>query len=212
MSYLSSLLSDVIQTFYHLIGSYGWAIIVVSAILRILVAPAQHYQILSMRRMKEIEPLRKAIEKRYKGDPKRIQEETMRLYRAHKVNPMAGCLPMLVQIPILWGFFTALRNLHYLGPANFAWIANLAQPDPWILPILAGVTTFFQSKLTTPPTSQNDSTSLMLLYMMPLFIIWVSRQFPAGLALYWVVSNVLSIVQQLVVPPGGRRPLKEEAS
>lgn len=211
MSYITRLLSDVIQYFFHLTGNYGWAIIIVSVILGILIAPAQHLQIVSAKRTKEIEPLRKAIEKRFKGDPKRIQEETMRLYRAHKVNPMAGCLPLLIQLPIIWAFFGALRNLTYTGVPSFFWIADLSKPDPWILPILAGVTTYLRSKLTTPPT-EGDSTSQMIIYMMPLLIIWMSRSFAAGLSLYWVVSNLLSILQQLVYPAGkDRTPKPKEA-
>jgi len=146
--------------FFQLTGNYGVAIIIVSVILRILIAPTQHYQIISGKRLKEVEPLRKALEKRYKGDPKRLQEETSRLYKEHKVNPMASCLPLLVQIPIIWAFFTALRTFEYLGPANFLWIADLSQPDLWILPIIAGVTTYLQSKLTMP--TGTDSTSQMM--------------------------------------------------
>ncbi len=211
MSYITKLLSDVIQYFFHLTGNYGWAIVIVSVILRLLVAPAQHAQIASVVRTKEVEPLRKAIEKRYKGDQKRIQEETLRLYRAHKINPMAGCLPLLIQLPILWAFFGALRSMNYAGVPSFLWIADLAKPDPWVLPILAGVTTFVQSKLTTP-TTQADSTSQMMLYMMPLLIIWMSRSFAAGLSLYWVVSNLFAILQQLVYPAGkNRTPKPKEA-
>lgn len=212
MAYISHLLSDVIQYFFQLTGSYGWAIIIVSIILRVIVAPAQHVQTAQAKRTKVIEPLRKALEKKYKGDPKRIQEETMRLYKAHNIKPLAGCLPLLIQVPILWAFFGALRALTYTGAASFWWIADLGQPDPWILPVLAGVTTFIQSKLTMPAT-QGDTTSSTLLYMMPLLILWMARSFAAGLSLYWVVSNVLAIVQQLVYPAGGRtRPSPKEAA
>jgi len=212
LAYISHLLSDVIQYFFQVTGSYGWAIIIVSIILRIVVAPAQHVQMAQAKRTKVIEPLRKALEKKYKGDPKRIQEETMRLYKTHNIKPLAGCLPLLIQLPIIWAFFGALRALTYTGATSFWWIADLGQPDPWILPVLAGVTTFIQSKLTMPPT-QGDTTSSTLLYMMPLLILWMSRSFAAGLSLYWVVSNVLSIVQQLVYPAGGRtRPSPKEAA
>jgi YidC/Oxa1 family membrane protein insertase len=212
LAYISHLLSDVIQYFFQLTGSYGWAIIIVSTILRIVVAPVQHVQMVQAKRTKGIEPLRKAIEKRYKGEPKRIQEETMRLYKTHNIKPLASCLPLLIQLPIVWAFFGALRDLTYTGATSFWWIADLGQPDPWILPVLAGATTFIQSKLTMPPT-EGDTTSSTLLYMMPLLILWMSRSFAAGLSLYWVASNVLSIVQQLIYPAGGRsRPLPKEAA
>ncbi|RJQ07642.1 MAG: protein translocase component YidC [Bacillota bacterium] len=208
MGYLTGLLSDVIQYFFSLTGNYGWAIIILTVILRILIAPAQHMQIASTRRTKEIEPLRKEIEKRYKGDPRRIQEETMRLYRSHKINPFAGCLPLLIQIPIIWAFFGALRSLEYVGVPAFLWVADLSKPDPWILPVLAGVTTFLQSKLTLPAPTDGDTTSQTMLYLMPLLIIWMSRSFAAGISLYWVASNIFAILQQLVYPAGKSRDRK----
>lgn len=212
MAYISHLLADVIQYFFQLTGSYGWAIIIVSIILRVVVSPAQHVQTVQTKRTKAVEPLKKALEKKYKGDPKRIQEETMRLYKTHNIKPLAGCLPLLLQLPIVWAFFMALKALTYTGATSFWWMADLGQPDPWILPVLAGVTTFLQSKLTMPST-QGDTTSSTFLYMMPLLILWMSRSFPAGVSLYWVVSNVLSIAQQLVYPAGGRtRPSPKEAA
>ncbi len=213
MSYISGWFGSLIQYFFHLTGSYGWAIIILSVLLRILTAPVQHMQVLSARRMQAVEPLRKAIEKRYKGDPKRIQEETARLWKEHKVSPTAGCLPLLVQLPILWAFFGALSHLQYQGTASFWWIADLSRPDPWILPILAGVTTFLQSKLTMPNT-QTDTASQTMLYMMPLLILWMSRSFAAGLSLYWVVTNLLAIAQQVIYPAGGRKrgPVPEKGA
>ncbi|MEW6031894.1 MAG: YidC/Oxa1 family membrane protein insertase [Bacillota bacterium] len=202
MNYIAGLVAEAINAFFQVTGNYGVAIIIVSVILRLIIAPAQHIQVASTRRIKEVEPLKKQIEKRYKGDPRRIQEETLRLYREHKINPTAGCLPMLLQIPIIWAFFVALRDFDYQGAASFLWIADLSQPDPWILPLLAGVTTYFVSKVTTPVTQ--DSTSQMMLYMMPLLLVWFARQFAAGLALYWVVSNIVSVLQQLIYPAGGR--------
>lgn len=210
MDFLADFFTNSIQALYGFTGNYGWAIILFSVILRILIAPTQHMQVASSRRLREIDPLRKAIEKRYKGDQKRIQEETMRLYKEYKINPMASCLPLLLQLPIIWAFFTALRTFEYVGPANFLWIGDLAAVDPWVLPILSGITTYVQSKVTMPPSS--DPTSQTMLYIMPIFIVWVSRQFPAGLALYWVTSNVVSILQQFIYPAGGRGEPREAAS
>lgn len=213
MDYIVKGLSDVIQFFFELTGSYGWAIIILTVIIRLLLAPLQHLQVKQAAKTRELEPLRKQIEKRFRGDPKRIQEETLRLYRAQKVNPMAGCLPLLVQLPILIAFFSALNNMHYSGVPAFWWIADLSKPDPIILPVLVGITTFVQSKQTTGP-SQDDATSQMLLYLMPLLVAWMSTRFAAGLGLYWVVSNLVAILQQLVFPAGrtGKPKPKEAAS
>jgi len=215
IAWLAELFEGAVQSLFEATGNYGWAIIVFSVILRILIAPTQHMQIASSKRLREVEPLRKAIEKRYKGNPKRIQEETMRLYREYNISPLAGCLPMLLQIPIIWAFFIALRTFEYQGDAGFLWIEHLGQPDPWILPIIAGVTTFLQAKVTMPASSGDSpqqATQQTFLYVMPLFIVWVSRQFPAGLALYWVVSNIVSILQQLIFPAGGRDEPREAVS
>jgi len=208
LGFINQFFIDAINAIWQVTGDYGLAIIIFSVILRILIAPAQHIQMASTRRLREVAPLRQAIEKRYKGNPQRIQEETMRLYKEYNISPTASCLPFLLQIPIIWIFFSVMRNFEYLGPANFLWIADLSQPDLWILPILAGVTTFLQSKITMPPTD-GENFSQTMLYVMPIFIIWVSRQVPAGLALYWVVSNVFAVVQQLVYPPGGRGEPRE---
>jgi len=213
VAFVSQFFIDTINAIWQVTGDYGLAIIIFSVLLNLLIAPAQHMQMASTRRLQEVAPLRQAIEKRYKGDSKRIQEETVRLYKEYNVSPTASCLPFLLQIPIIWIFFSVMRNFEYLGPANFLWIADLSQPDLWVLPILAGVTTFIQSKVTMPTaTADGGGTSQMMLYMMPIFLIWISRQFPAGLALYWVTSNTFRTLQQLIFPPGGRGEPREAAS
>ncbi len=214
MSYIYHALTVAIEFFYRLTGNYGWAIIILSVLFSLLTAPVQHMQFKTTQRTQEFDKLRKEIEKRYKGDKKRIQEETVRLMRQQGFSPTAGCLPLIVQMFLVIAFFGALRSLKYTAAPSFYWIPDLALPDPWILPALAGVTTFLRSKLTTPQTADPNMQmqSQLLLYIMPIFVAWMATKLAAGLAIYWVVANVVSVVQQLVYPAGGRRrPSPKEA-
>ncbi len=209
MSYIYQALSLAIDFFYRLTGNYGWAIIILSILFSLITAPVLHLQLKTTQRTAEFSKMQKEIEKRYKGDKKRAQDETMRMMKQQGYNPLSGCLPMLIQVFLMWAFFGALRTLQYTAAPSFYWVPDLAKPDLWILPILVGITTFLRSKLTTPPSTGDPSQKMqmqLLVYIMPLFIAYMSRQFPAGLALYWVVANAVSILQQLIYPAGGRQP------
>jgi YidC/Oxa1 family membrane protein insertase len=202
----------IINWMYHLtetinIGNYGLAIILFTIVLKIVLYPLTLKQMKSMYMMQKLAPEVKEIQAKYKAkDPQKMQQKMMELYKEHKVNPMAGCLPLLIQMPILFSLFTALRDFKYLNAkdATFFWIDNLSMinngpsigTDIYLMAILAGVTTFFQSKLTTNMT---DPTQKMMLYTMPLMIAYFATKVPAGLALYWVTFNVLGIVQQYFV-------------
>lgn len=209
MSFIYDLLKMAIEFFARLTNSYGWAIIILSILFTLLTAPIQHMQLKTTQRTQEFDKLRKDIEKRYKGDKKRAQEETVRLMRQQGFNPMAGCLPLIVQMFLVIAFFGALRTVQYtVAPASFFWIPDLAKADPWILPALAGVSTFFRSKLTTPPSIDPNAaaTSQLMLYIMPVFVAWMATKLAAGVAIYWVISNLVSALQQIVYPAGGKRP------
>jgi len=128
-----------------------------------------------------------------------MQQKIMEMYKENNVNPMAGCLPILVQMPILIALYRSLLHIEFVNNehAGFLWITTLTDKDPYfILPLLAGITTFMQTKLTTSTT---DQTQRMMLYMMPVFITWISTTVPAGLVLYWVTFNILGFAQQLLV-------------
>jgi YidC/Oxa1 family membrane protein insertase len=182
------------------IPSYAIAIILLTILIKLVLYPLTNKQMKSMMGMQQIQPKIKEIQDRWKGkDPKKMQEEIMKLYKEHNVNPMAGCLPLLIQMPILIALYRSLFTFPYENPAHatFIWLQNLSDKDPYyILPILAGVTTYIQSKLTT---TSNDPTQKMMLYTMPVFIGWISATVPAGLALYWAVFNVASSVQQYII-------------
>jgi len=184
------------------IPSYALAIIILTILIKIVLFPLTQKQMTSMRKMQEIQPKIKELQERYKKkDPQKMQQKMMELYKEHNVNPMAGCLPILVQMPILIALFRALSNKDFPfvdeTHAGFIWIEKLTQIDPlYILPILAAVTTYMQTRLTTSPT---DQTQKIMLYTMPIFIGWISTTVPAGLVLYWVMFNILGYAQQLLV-------------
>ena len=146
---------------------------------------------------------------RYKNDPQRMQQEVMRLYRERGVNPLGGCLPNLLPLPVLFALFFVFQNTIEFRGAPFAlWIQDLSRPDPYyVLPILMGVTMFIQQKLSS--TAQADNPQMkMMLYFMPAFLTFIFLNLAAGLVLYYTVSNVLTFVQQLML----RRKLEPAAA
>ncbi|MFZ5645074.1 MAG: YidC/Oxa1 family membrane protein insertase [Bacillota bacterium] len=183
------------------IASYGLAIILFTIILKIVLYPLTLKQMKSMYMMQKLGPKIKEIQDKYKGkDPQKMQQKIMEVYKEHNVNPLSGCLPLLIQMPILIALFQALRTFDYKDPqhAGFLWIENLSliNNEFYLLAILAAVTTFLQTRLTT---NMQDQTQKMMLYTMPLMIGYFATQVPAGLALYWVTFNILGILQQYIV-------------
>lgn len=199
-------ITKIINWLYELtamvnLPNYGLAIILFTILLKLVLYPLTLKQMRSMYMMQQISPKIKEIQSKYKGkDPQKMQQKMMELYREHNVNPMAGCLPLLIQMPILIALFQALRAFVYADQSHaaFLWIENLSvvNNELFLLPILAGVSTFIQSRMTT---SMEDQTQKIMLYTMPLMIVYFTTQVPAGLALYWVTFNILGIVQQYVV-------------
>jgi len=195
-------LLNLIYNFTEVIGlpNYGLAIILLTIVIKLVLYPLTQKQMKSMLAMQQLQPKIKVIQDKWKSkDPKKAQEQVMQLYKENNVNPAAGCLPLLIQMPILIALYRSLFGFQYANAAHasFIWLQNLSDKDPYyILPVLAGVTTYLQSKLTT---SSNDPTQKMMLYTMPVFIAWISATVPAGLALYWATFNVASAVQQYFV-------------
>jgi len=172
-------------------NSYGIAIILVTILIRLVMLPLTIKQAKSMQVMKEIQPKLEELQKKYKDNPQELQARTLKLYQEYKYNPLGGCLPLLLQLPILWAFFQVLRELPQSEAAQFFYL-NLTEPDPfYVLPLLSVLTQFISIKQTTADSSQQG----MMLFM-PFFIGLISIRLPAGLVLYWVVGNIFSIVQQ----------------
>lgn len=199
--------TQVIQFMFGLteslgIPNYGLAIIFMSIAIKIVIYPLTQKQMKSMREMQVLQPRMKELQERYKDDPQIMQKKLGELYKEHGVNPFSGCLPLLIQMPILFAFYRSLFDLSgslTQSPyAKFLWIPNIGVPDPWyILPVLVAATTFLQQKISM--ADNNDPTQKSMLYMMPVFIGFVSWKMAAGLSLYWVTFNFLSIAQQLYV-------------
>ena len=176
-------------------ANYGVAIIVMTVLIKMLLYPLTVKQIRSMKAMSELQPKMKALQEKYKDDKVKLQSEISNLYKVSGVNPLSGCLPLVVQMPILIAIFYAIRDYQYVGPTTFLWLADLANPDPtYVLPVISAATTFVQSLQTMPDTS--SAQNKMMLYFMPVFIGYISLQFSAGLVLYWIITNLVQILQQ----------------
>ena len=179
--------------------SYALAIILMTLLIKLLF-PINQKQLKSMRDMQEIQPRMKQLQERYKDEPEVMQKKLAELYKESGVSPLAGCLPLLLQMPIFIAFYQSLLHLQFVEPAHaaFFWISNLGQRDPlFILALLSAGTTYLQQKVST--VNADDPTQKSMMYMMPLMMAWIAATVPAGLALYWVTFNILGILQQLLV-------------
>lgn len=203
-----------LNLFHGWIPNYGVAIILLTILVRLLFWPLTHKSTVGMKKMQEIQPLMKEVQAKYKDNPQRLQQETMRLYREHKVNPLSSCLPMLVQIPVFIALFNVLRSAVELRYASFLWIADLSEPEglfadvlPFgglnILPILMAATMALQSALT--PQAGDKNQQRMMIVMMPVMMLVMFYNFPSALSLYWTLSQVLSIVQMWIIRRNGAR-------
>ena len=180
--------------------SFGLAIIVFTIIIKIALLPLSIKQTKSTAKMGAIQPEMKKVQAKYKSDPQKAQQEVMKLYKENGVNPMGGCLPLLIQMPILFALFAVFQNLDMQG-AGFLWMKDLALPDPiYLLPILSTVTTYFSSKLMQPSgdSAQSKQTSTMNTGM-AIFMGFMSLKFAGALVLYWVLNNILQVIQTLVI-------------
>lgn len=192
MDWLAGGLGWLLDGIVQFTGSYGISIILSTIIVRLLLYPLTLSQTKSMMAMREIQPELNELQKKYKDNPEEYQKRTMELYQKNKINPLGGCLPMLVQLPILWAFFRVLRDLPYGEASKFLGIWVLSEPDKfYVLPLLAALTTYLQSKMTVTDPSQKS-----MLVAMPIMIGIFSLSFPSGLVLYWITSNIFSIAQQ----------------
>lgn len=194
----------LLNAFNVLVPNYGVGIILLTILVRILFWPLTHKSTLSMRKMQEIQPKIKEIQKLYKDNPQRLQQETWQVYRENKVNPMASCLPMLVQIPVFIALFTVLRSAVELRYAPFLWISDLSEPEAlfatWfpfgglnILPLVMAGLTMLQSAFT--PSTGDNRQQQMMMFMMPIMMLVMFYNFPSALSLYWALSTAFGVVQ-----------------
>ncbi len=198
--------------FYSYLGNYGLAIILLTVVFKALFFPLTVKSMRSMKAMQSIQPQVNALRSKYKNDAPRVQRETMQLYKQHKVNPLGGCLPMVVQIPVFYALYVALSVSVEIQNAPFIcfgrlfgmdlWICDLAAQDPtYVLPILMGVSMFIQQKMTPV---MGDPRQAKMMLMMPVVFTFMFLNLPSGLVLYWTLSNVLQILQQHYLDRSGK--------
>lgn len=215
----------MLGTIFNYVKDYPIAIIILTIVVKTILIPLAVSQFRYTKRMSVIQPLMKELQEKYKNDKEALNVKTMELYKEHKVNPFAGCLPILIQLPIFIALFNTLKDpMKYvfhgdkvLGAQalgqHFFWITDLSKPDfisnvipltgfmgnlPGVLPILSAVTTYWQMATMNTGQQQNDQMKMMS-QMMPIVILVTGYTMPAGLMIYWTVSNIYQIVQQYII-------------
>jgi YidC/Oxa1 family membrane protein insertase len=188
----------VINYIHSVLGNWGWTIIAFTILIKLLFFPLSAAGYRSMAKVKLVTPKMQAIRERYKGDPAKMNQATMELYKSEKINPLGGCLPILVQMPVFIALYYVLQSaVEIRGAPWVGWISDLAQHDPYaILPVLYAISMFITTKLNPAPA---DPMQAKMMLFMPLAFSVMFFFFPSGLVLYWVVNNVLSIAQQYVI-------------
>lgn len=184
-------------------GSQALGIILFTVVIRILLLPLMHYQTKQMRKTQEVQPKLKELQAKYSSrdteTQRKLQEETQRLYAEYDVNPMAGCLPLLIQMPILMALWQALARVPSLTNGHFLWM-DLSKPDPYfILPILAAIFTYISSKLASMSQIESNMSVTIMNFVMPVMILFMGINLASGLSLYWVVSNAFQVGQTLLI-------------
>ena len=197
---LAGPLLDLLRMIYGYVGNYGVAIIILTIIVRLVLFPLTYKGMKSMKRMQQLSPRMKKLQAKYKNNKEKLNKEMMGLYRKNRVNPLGGCLPMLLQLPVFFALYSSLSSAVELRHAPFIlWISDLSQPDGLgITPLLMGASMYFQQKLT-PQTAMMDPTQAKVMQMLPFIFTIFTFTFPSGLTLYWVTSNILSIAQQQII-------------
>ncbi len=187
-----------LKLLYSITANYGVAIIILTILVRIPFIPVVNRGQKSMQKLSELQPKLVQLKEQYKNDPQRLQKEMMELYKKYKINPMSGCLPILLQIPVFFALYKILTIAIELRQAPFIWwIQDLSAKDPYyVLPILMGVTMLIQQKMTP---STMDSTQQKIMLLMPVVFTFLFLSFPSGLVLYWLINNVFGIAQQFYI-------------
>ncbi len=197
-TFIAKPLFVALKFFYNMVKNYGTSIIIITVIIKLLFAPLTHKSQKSMKKMQKLQPLFAELKEKYKGDAQRMNKEMMEIYKKHKVNPMGGCLPMLIQMPVFLALYAVLNNAIELRRAPFAfWLQDLSAKDPYyVLPVLMGLSMLAMQKMT--PTSADPKQNKIMM-LMPVFLTFMFISLPSGLVLYFTVSNLLSMVQQVYI-------------
>lgn len=207
----------LLKEFFGLVGNYGIAIVFLTIVIKILLLPLTQKSMKSMKEMAKLKPMMDDLKKKYGDDKQRLNQEMMALYKSHKINPMGGCFPLLLQMPIWIALYRMLYSAVELYQTPFipGWIDDMSFRDPYyIMPIVMGLSMFLQQRLS--PTSADTQQAKMMLYAMPIFFTFIMLYLPSGLVLYIFVNSILSIAHQLIynrmtnkTPPGTGAKAKE---
>jgi len=198
-TFLSKPFFKVMLWIHNYVGNWGWAIILFTLLVKLVLFPLSYKGMMSMQKLKDLAPKTKEIKEKYGKDPAKMNQQMMELYKKHGANPMGGCLPMLLQIPVFFSLYRVLLNADEMqGAPWIGWIVNLADKDPYyILPIIMGASMFLQQKIT--PNTMTDPLQQKIFQYFPVIMTFFFLTFPAGLVLYWVTNNILSIAQQYYI-------------
>lgn len=207
---IATVLETALVILRGIAGSYLLAIILLTVAIKAVLHPLTRKQLNSMKAMQALTPQMEVLRRKYKDDPRQLNAEIMSLYRAHKVNPLGGCLPMLLQLPILWGLFTLLRREGIFGGEKLFGVALEAAPSLTLMlehpmlaliPVLTAATTYYQQMM-----SITDPQQARMFIFMPFLLAYFSIQFPIGLSVYWISSTVAYIVEYVLVVGMPKRP------
>lgn len=206
MSFISDIMLKGLNFFYAISGNYSISIILLTIAINLALYPLTLQSIVQMSAMQRIQPKLKDLQEKFKNEPQKLQKEMMDMYKVEKVNPFGGCLPMLLKIPFFIAFFFALQSKEFHAiltqpgiNSSFLWISNLSKPDPiYVMPALIAISTYLTQK-TMPGADAAGGQLKGMTYFMPMFIAVISVSFAAGIQLYWVVSNLITMAQQVYV-------------
>lgn len=223
---LKNLIAGLLSGIYSFVGNYGLSIIIFTAIIRLVLLPFAIQQKRNMLVMQKLQPMINELQKKYKNDPQTLQQKQMALYKEHNHNPLSGCLPLLIQMPILFTLFSVLRQAAEYLPESaltqpFLWLPNMVDPDtmsniinfvgsnrfPGLLPIIAAIFTFITFKMTQQQTAMVQASAdgpkapnmNFMAYIFPIIILMSGATYSAGLILYWAFSTILQFVQDRVL-------------
>ncbi|MBD3841470.1 MAG: membrane protein insertase YidC [Campylobacterales bacterium] len=198
-TFIAKPMFTMLQYIYDYVGNWGWTIVIVTILVKLILWPLSHKGMVSMNRLKELAPKIKAIQEKYGNDKQKASMHMMELYQKEGANPMGGCLPVLLQIPVFFAIYRVLVNAIELKGAEWIlWIHDLAEMDPYfVLPILMGATMFLQQKIT--PNTMTDELQKKMFQWLPVIFTFFFLWFPAGLTLYWFINNLVTVSQQYYV-------------
>ena len=184
-----------------LLLSYGWVLIVIGIGIRVVMWPLNRKMMLSQVKTMAVQPFAEEIKRKYGKDPQRMQQETIKLYKEHGVNPLAGCLPMLIPMPVLLALFFVFQNTIEMRGVPFMWLPDLSSADPfYILPVFMGASLYLTQLITMKISGSAGNPQMkMMLYIMPIFLTVIFWRFPSGLNLYYATMNLASVPQQILI-------------